>query len=285
MKSKNYCALPIIFTACFFLLAGNYLLAKDVTLILGAVPWEMAPVEAELTDAEPGTVNNIPFIRGKLYGMPVVVSLTGVGKTNTGMVVGVLCNEFRPKRVIFSGTGARVKPEIKAGYIILAEETFFHDAGNLHHDGMQMRPINGPEKGKFREPVFKPSPSLLAKALEVTKSHEPKELINVDGETYPTKIRTGRITTGDLFSVNEWKLDEIRHKFEADLFEMEGASVGQACQILDVPWLLIRGGSDLIQAGNASEDYKKYGPIAAKQAALFTLYFIEQLAQSELKAN
>ena len=47
---------------------------------------------------------------------------------------------------------------------------------------------------------------------------------------------------------------------------------------MDIPWIAMRGGSDLIQAGDASEDYKKYGPIAARQAALFTLFFLKQLA-------
>jgi hypothetical protein len=40
-------------------------------------------------------------------------------------------------------------------------------------------------------------------------------------------------------------------------------------------------GSDLLKAGEASGDYLKYGPIAARQAALFTLQLLEELARSE----
>lgn len=254
---------------------------QEVTLVIGAVPWEMAPVEEALTEARAGAVDGIAYTRGRLYGMPVVVGLTGVGKTNAGLVVGVLTNEFKPKRVIFSGTGGRVKPEIKAGAVILAEEATFHDAGDLLDDGMRLLPVFGPGKGVRTEPVFKPDPGLLASALRAAESYQPSELISVDGETYATTIRTGRVTTGDLFSVNAWKLDQIRRELDADLLEMEGASVGQACQTLGVPWILIRGGSDLVRAGDASNDYLKYGPIAARQAALFTLHFIEQLASAE----
>ncbi len=249
--------------------------------MLGAVPWEMAPIEEALTEPEAGEVNGIPYTRGNLSGMPVVVGLTGVGKTNTGLVLGVLYSEFKPKRVLFSGTGARVKPEIRPGTILLAEEAFFHDAGDLLDDGMRLLPVFGPAKGVRTEPLFKPDPGLLAAALRAAEGYEPSELISVDGETYPAAIRTGRIATGDLFSVNAGKLDELRRKFDADLLEMEGASVGQACRTLGVPWILIRGGSDLVRAGDASNDYLKYGPIAARQAALFTLHLLEQLARAE----
>jgi 5'-methylthioadenosine/S-adenosylhomocysteine nucleosidase len=254
---------------------------RPVTLVLGAVPWEVAPIEEALTDRETVDVAGIQVTRAKLDGMPVVVGLTGVGKTNTGLVLGLLYREFRPGRVIFTGTGARVRPDIKPGYVIVAQEASFHDAGNLTEQGMQLLPVFGPRKGQQLDPVFEPDPGLLAIALRVAAAYEPSESIRVDGESYPTVVRAGRITTGDLFSINQWKLDQVRTGLRADLLEMEGASVGQSCQILGVPWLLIRGGSDLLQAGDASGDYMKYGPIAARQAALFTLAVLKELAAGE----
>jgi nucleoside phosphorylase len=250
------------------------------TLVLGAVPWEIAPIEEALSEPRGGEVEGIAYTRGKLGGIPIVVSLTGVGKTNTGLVLGVLSNEFRPKRVLFTGTGARVRPEIKTGFIIVAEETFFHDAGNLSEKGMQPLPVFGPGRGVQMEPTFRPDPDLFATAMKVAARYEPAEMISMDGESYRTEVRAGRITTGDLFSVNEWKLNEVG-RLEADLLEMEGAAVGQACQVLGTPWLLIRGGSDLLRAGDASADYLKAGPIAPRQAALFTLAVLRELAASD----
>jgi nucleoside phosphorylase len=214
---------------------------RALTLVLGAVPWEVSPLEQELTRAEAREVDGIAYTLGELHGMPVAIALTGVGKTNTGLVIGVLSRELRPKRVIFTGTGARVKPEIRPGYVIVAEEVFFHDAGNLSEDGMEPLPVFGPARDTSREPVFRPDPGLLASALKLAASYQPPEPIRVDGESYPTRVRAGRITTGDLFGVSQWKLDEVRSELRADLLEMEGASVGQSCQVLGVPWLLVRG--------------------------------------------
>lgn len=278
--------LILVFSICLFTQSFCFTFAqvnalKNPTLILGAVPWEMAPVVAELSESESGTIHNIPYTRGKLYGMPVVVALTGVSKTNTGMVAGALITAFNPSRVIFSGTGARVQPEIKAGYVFIIEETMFHDAGNLTEEGMEVRPVMGPTPYLSREPVFRPDASLFSKAKRAADHYVPPEPIEVDGKTYNTVVSPGSIVTGDLFSINQWKYEEILNKFGTDLFAMENAALGQTCTFMGVPWIAMRGGSDLIQAGDASEDYKKYGPIAARQAALFTLFFLEKLASEE----
>lgn len=252
---------------------------KELTLILGAVPWEMSAVLDEVTDKESGVLHNIPYTQGKLYGMRVIVALTGVSKTNTGMVTGALIAAFHPTRVVFSGTGARVQPEIKAGYVFIIEETTFHDTGNLTETGMETRPVIGPTPNLRREPVFKPDPTLFQFAKQVAASYVSAEPIQVDGLTYDTVVSPGTIVTGDLFSVNKWKYDEIMNKFGTDLFAMETAALGQVCTFMDIPWIAFRGGSDLMQAGDATDDYKKYGPIAARQAALFTLSFLKVLSE------
>ena len=260
---------------------ANALAEAAPTLILGAVPWEMAPIQALLTETESGEIYNIPYTKGRLYGLPVVVALTGVSKTNTGMTTGALVTAFDPVRVVFSGTGARVDPEIRPGHVFVIEETMFHDAGNLTEAGMEARPVIGPTPHLTREPVFRPDPRLFELATTLAASYAPAEAIRVDGVTYDTEVRPGRIVTGDLFSINQWKYEEIVNKYETELFAMETAALGQTCSFMGVPWIAFRAGSDLIQAGDASDDYKKYDPIAARQAALFTLSFMEVLARLE----
>jgi len=252
-----------------------------VTLVLGAVPWEIAPIEQALAHPEVLEVGALSVTRGTLDGMPVVVGLTGVGKTNAALVIGLLHAEFRPRRVIFTGSAARVNPDLKPGWIIVAEEVSFHDAGNLTDRGMQPLPVFGPRPGVQTDPVFRPDSELYATAMRVAANWASPEPIAVDGVTYPSVVRSGRVTTGDLFGVNQWKLDQVRTALRADLLEMEGAAVAQSCQFLGVPWLLIRSGSDPLQAGDATGDYLKYGPIAARQAALFSLAVLGELASLE----
>ena len=146
---------------------------------------------------------------------------------------------------------------------------------------MEIRPVFGPTPNLRRDPIFKPDPLLFALARSVAETYVPIEPVHVDEQTYNTVVKSGSIVTGDLFSVNQWKYEEIVNEFRTDLFAMETAALGQVCTFMDVPWIAFRGGSDLIQAGDASDDYKKYGPIAARQAALFTLAFMKVLAASQ----
>jgi adenosylhomocysteine nucleosidase len=52
--------------------------------------------------------------------------------------------------------------------------------------------------------------------------------------------------------------------------------IGQVCHELQLPHLVIRGGSNLAQE-NPGNDYKRLGQIAARSAALFTLHVLKQL--------
>jgi len=58
--------------------------------------------------------------------------------------------------------------------------------------------------------------------------------------------------------------------------EMESSAFAYSCESLGVPWLVIRAGSNVSQEA-PSDDYKRLGPIAAKQAALFGVYLIGYL--------
>jgi adenosylhomocysteine nucleosidase len=92
----------------------------------------------------------------------------------------------------------------------------------------------------------------------------------------PLKSRPGIICSGDVFGMTESKLQDIRTKLKAELVEMEGAVIGQVCHELQLPHLVIRGGSNLAQE-NPGNDYKRLGQIAARSAALFTLHVLKQL--------
>ncbi|HEV7821182.1 MAG TPA: 5'-methylthioadenosine/adenosylhomocysteine nucleosidase, partial [Burkholderiales bacterium] len=88
--------------------------------------------------------------------------------------------------------------------------------------------------------------------------------------------RTGLICSGDVFGMTAAKIADIRSKLKCDLVEMEGSAVAQVCHELQVPHLVIRGGSNLAQP-SPGEDYKALGQIAARQAAFFTLHVVRSL--------
>lgn len=246
-----------------------------ITLVLGAVPSETKPVIGAISGVREGTLGRFPFHSGMIGRHRVVVAVTGVGKTNAAFITALFVERFRPVRLLFTGTGARVNRDLRTGDIILGREMFHHDAGSLREDGMLYRKIIGPVAGRQTHFRYRADPELLRLAEEAARSHTAKP-VTLDGGTYIPSVCSGRIGSGDLFGMNEARIADIRAKLKCDLIEMEGAAVSQVCDELCVPHLVIRAGSNLAQS-DPGGDYKARGQIAARQAAAFTIHLLWSL--------
>jgi 5'-methylthioadenosine/S-adenosylhomocysteine nucleosidase len=248
---------------------------KNLTLVLGAVPWEIKPLQAALQNAKTGHLRDFPYHTGTIAGRPVVLAITGVGKTNASMISTLFIAHFNPARLIYTGTAARVNRALNTGDIILSKKVVHHDFGTLQKTGMLYRTTIGATKKRPANYQYTADRTLLQAALAAAKTYPPRR-VTANGKTYVPAIRAGIICAGDVFGMTETKLDDIRKKIGADLVEMEGSSIGQVCTELHVPVLVIRGGSNFAQE-NPGGDYKRLGQIAARSAALFTLHLLAHL--------
>jgi adenosylhomocysteine nucleosidase len=251
----------------------------SLTLVLGAVPWEVQPVWDALQEIKTGKIYDFPFWSGTLGEKSVVVAITGVGKTNAAMISTLFIDRFKPTRLIYTGTAARVNRSLNTGDIILGTKVVHHDFGTLQKTGMLYRKTIGPVKGHPTHFQYKANPTLLKSAVEAAKSFPPRE-VTANGKTYVPALRPGIICAGDVFGMTEWKLADIRKKIGADLVEMEGSAIGQVCHELHQPFLVIRAGSNFAQE-NPGSDYKRLGNIAARSAALFVVHLLAHLAQQK----
>src|SRR3954471_8359667 len=89
-----------------------------LTLLLGAVPWEIKPVIAALGGAKSGSLERFPYHLGRIGEQRVVAAITGVGKTNAALIATLFIREFKPVRVIYTGSAARLNPELRTGDVI-----------------------------------------------------------------------------------------------------------------------------------------------------------------------
>jgi adenosylhomocysteine nucleosidase len=248
---------------------------RPLTLVLGAVPWEIKPLQLEVQEPKKGLLFGFPFLRGNIEKRPVLVAITGVGKTNAAMLSTLFISRFKPGRLLYTGTAARVNHALRTGDIILGKKTVHHDFGSLQADGMLYRKVIGPLSGKPSNYQYTADPELLELALAAAQTYKPAE-VTANGNSYIPQIRPGVICSGDVFGMTEAKLKDIRTKLKAELVEMEGAAIGQVCHEFKLPHLVVRGGSNLAQE-NPGNDYKRLGQIAARSAASFTLHLLKNL--------
>ena len=250
--------------------------SRDVTLVLGAIPQESELVELALTGAKGGRLCGFPFVSGRLGGRRVVVGVTGIGKTCATMITALFVEHFRPREVLMTGTASRINPAIRNGDVIVGEVTCNHDFGSFaKSDVMEYFSAAGP-LGDHMAIVYPGDRRLLAAARRAIRTHIP-ETASQHTPSYVPRVRTGRITSGDQFGITARRIRDIRGKLRPDLMEMESGSVAQVCWYLRTPFLCIRSGSNRTQ-NSPDNDYRKLSPFASRQAALFTISLVRELA-------
>jgi 5'-methylthioadenosine/S-adenosylhomocysteine nucleosidase len=248
---------------------------NDLIVILGAVPQEITVFTAAMGNPAKSELWGIPYYRGKLAGRNVVVAITGIGKTFTGMTTTLFIREFKPRLVLMSGTGARINTELRTGDVIVATVTYEHDYGSLTRQGMVYRPMNGPMNGNEVDNAFSPPAALLEKADRAIATYQGPE-VTANGSTYHVTAHRGVVSSSDLFGVTQERIDSLRTQFHTDIMEMESAPLGHVCQTLGVPYLIVRAGSNVAQEA-PNDDYLRLGPIAAREAAKFSLHLLSYL--------
>lgn len=253
----------------------TYYTPNDTIVILGAVPQEIPVLTDALENPEKKSVWGIPYWQGKLHGKPVVIAITGIGKTFTAMTTTLFIKEFNPRLVLMIGTGARINKSLRTGDVIVATHTYEHDYGSLTANDMVYRPMNSPDDGKEVENEFKPTASLLELAKKAMDTYEP-QTVTANDSTYKNSVRYGVVSSSDLFGVTQARIDLLRDKFKTDIMEMESAPLGHVCEALGVPYLIVRAGSNVAQEA-PNNDYLRLGPIAAREAAKFSLHLVKYL--------
>ncbi len=282
-------------------------------LILGAVPQEIVPFREALGNPPAESLWGIPYFRGRIAGKPVVVAITGIGKTFTGMTSTLFIAELKPRLVLMSGTGARINPDLRTGDVIVATVTHEHDYGSLTREDMVYRPMNGPDNGNEVQNAFSPPASWLAIADRAIAEYKAPQ-VQANGSTYTIKARRGVVSSSDLFGVTQARIDTLRTReslinspfativaspteafqpvanlrrsgksinqsfprFHTNIMEMESAPLAHVCEALAVPCLIVRAGSNVAQEA-PNDDYLRLGPIAAKEAARFSLHLLNYL--------
>lgn len=254
---------------------------SDTILILGAVPQEIPPFVDAMDNAERKTLWGIPYWEGQVGGQNAIVALTGIGKTYTASTATLFVTHFSPRLVLMSGTGARVNEALRTGDVIVAATMYEHDYGSLTREDMVYRPFNGPNDGTELENRFSPPTSFLALADAAIATYQAPE-VTANGATYTISARRGVVASSDLFGVTEQRIENLRALFNTDIMEMESAPLAHICVTLGVPCIVVRAGSNEAQEA-PNDDYLRLGPIAARQAALFSLHLLTYLDKAGTK--
>jgi adenosylhomocysteine nucleosidase len=257
--------------------------ADQPTLILGALKYEIAPIEKELADKQTQKVRGIKFITGSLAGRPVVLARTGYSKVNAAMVAALAVERFSPREVIFSGISGGISGRVGLGDVVIAEKTAQHDCGIVTDKGFEPDRVKDKATGE-KTLVFYPADPVLLEAAQLAAEQVTLPPIQTPQGPRQPVILTGVVVTGDLFIASPAKKAELLATFGADAVEMEGAAVAAVCRRFKVPCLVIRSISDLADE-QAEATMKEMGKVAAENAAALTMELVKRLPARNATAS
>jgi futalosine hydrolase len=196
-----------------------------------------------------------------LQSSRVSVLLTGIGAVNTACALThYLATQPRPSLVIQSGiAGAYVPAGVPVGSVVLADTEIYGDLGVLtpagwrpaEEIGIPLVEARGAHPARFN--YFPLDPDLVSRATRVCGS---------------SVARTGPFLTLSQVTGVRTIGDALHERFGALCESMEGAAAAHVCALHDVPFLEVRGISNLIEDRNRASWRIKEAAEAAQTVAL-----------------
>lgn len=227
--------------------------------IIGAMEEEVAILKEKMEDVRIIKKASMDFYEGTLAGKKAVVVRSGIGKVNAGICAQILADMFSVEAIINTGIAGSLNKDINIGDIVVSTDVVQHD---MDATGFGYR------KGQIPQmPVFFFNADERLRKLAVKVCSE----VNPDIQVFE-----GRIASGDQFVCDQDVKDGIVSEFSAYATEMEGAAIGQAAYLNDVPFLVIRAISDKAD-GSAQMDYSEFEKAAIIHSVNLTLKMLEEI--------
>jgi futalosine hydrolase len=198
------------------------------------------------------------------------VVVTGLGAVNAAhALTRNICGAGRPSLVIQTGVaGAYVPAAVPVGSVLIATEEMYGDVGVVTPQGwlpadaigiplVEARPGQPP---RFNQ--FPCDPGLVSRAAALAG---------------PLVTRTGRfLTLAQCTGVREIG-DALHRRFNALCESMEGAAAAQVCALHDIPFLEVRGISNLVEDRNRESWRISEAAQAAQQVVRLLLEQADEL--------
>ena len=265
------------------------------------------------------TIKGVKYQLGSYKGEPVVIFTTGISVPNAAMTMQMALDYFPIDRVVMMGIAGAVNPDFQPGDISVPERWYFHDESvyvnpDPEKDGSFVLPDyyeNALERYKERReqdthapayenfgyihpeemeiikqgwdktinmPYFTVTPELIELAKKAVKAVSP---INMpSGKPIQIKIG-GNGVTGSVFLDNAEYRNWLQRVYNAQVTEMESATVGQICFVNDVDWVIIRSISDLAGGQHGKNVENVFDGIASGTGTKLMISLLDQIVKLE----
>lgn len=201
-------------------------------VILGAFPDELASIRKIFLNLQEVMISQCRCFTAQWMGHEIILSLTGIGTNASAITTTILCEKLTPHLIIFCGVAGGLKPNQQIGDLVLATHIVDADLYALPTT-LQNTP--------YASALINPH-SLKPIATAFTSHRNISELLTTFSFD---RLQTGVIVTSNTFPAPKSLFSEIKN-LQCSAIEMESAGVFKAAEYYDVPIIIIRAISNLL---------------------------------------
>ena len=242
-------------------------------LLLTATLPEQATIASRLDSSVCQLVTGLRVLNGSIAGREVTVAEAGMGAVNTAHTLTRALQVARPSFVLQVGVGgAYANAGLDVGDLAVADEECYGDVGVRTQNGWQGAEFIGiPIVQKAENAYYNRFP------VDVELARRARELLTA--ASWKT-VRAPFVKSGPFVTVQECSGTTVLAAERSGLFgaavceNMEGAAAAHICLLYDVPFVEVRGISNLVE-DRQRESWDLQG--AAEVAQEAALHLIEGL--------
>lgn len=201
---------------------------------------------AKISATKTSTLGSKSIIEGTLAEKQVMLCVGGMGKVNAAHATTLLLSSCKPDTlVIFGIGGAYPSSGAQVGDIAIAKEEIAGDEGVMTLDGFKDTEYIG-------IPLIKTATSMM-----YTKYPAPEPLLKQSlhalmyyQDTAAAKVHVGSFVTLSTCTGTSDRAREIEKRYHGLCENMEGAAAVQVAELHSIPWIEVRGISNIVEDRN-----------------------------------
>lgn len=213
--------------------------------IIGALSSEVELLKEQMEELCEVKIGRLTFWEGLLCGQEAVLAVCGIGKVNAAITAQMMIDRFGAEAIINTGIAGAVHPDLKVLDVVVSRELCYHD--------YEMRLMK--EYPPYIDGIHA-SEMLTEAAVEAFQQ--------IDHGS--SCCFAGKIASGDQFIGSSEVKNRIVEQCHPMCVEMEGAAIGHACTVNEIPFVVIRTMSDNAD-DDADQSYDNFEEIAARHSA------------------
>jgi futalosine hydrolase len=233
--------------------------------LLCAVQAEIDYILAAVSASETQIVGSKSIISGMLAGQRVIVCVSGMGKVNAAHAATLLSHYKPDILVIFGIGGAYPSSGARIGDIAFAKEEIAGDEGVLTLEGFKDTQFIGiPLISTATSVIYTTYPAANKPLRHALKSLASRQ------NTDEGRVHVGTFVTLSTCTGTSGRARELEKRYHGLCENMEGAAAAHVAELHGIPWIEVRGISNIVE----DRDLRKWDIPRAARAAQYAVRLI-----------